>query len=325
MIAALKERIWTKVIEWLTEENTSESPYLSDFERLSYEIRPGDVLLVEGRSRVAEIIKIITLSSWTHAAMYIGRLYDIKDPEVRAYILTHYDGPEDEQLVFEALLGKGAIVAPLSQFKNFHLRICRPKGLSPKDAQHVIAHVANKIGNDYNIRELLDLGRFVFPYAFLPRRWRSSLFEHNAGQATRAVCSSMLAEGFASVRFPILPLLKHDAKGRITIHRRNHRLFTPRDFDYSPYFNIIKYPFYDFDELAVYRDLPWDKRGIPHNDSGDVTVRRHTESESETKLETEENPTDKTNNNTISDDSNVEDDTDSLLQKAKNVVVKLRS
>jgi len=322
MISALKEKIWNRVIGWLTEEDASESPYLSDFERLSYEIRPSDVLLVEGRSRIAEIIKIITLSSWTHAAIYIGRLYDIKDPEVRAYILTHYDGPEDEQLIFEALLGRGAIVAPLSQFKNFHLRICRPKGLSPKDAQRVIAHVANKIGNDYNIRELLDLGRFVFPYAFLPRRWRSSLFEHNAGQATRAVCSSMLAEGFASVRFPILPLLKHDNKGRVTIHRRNHRLFTPRDFDYSPYFNIIKYPFFDFDELAVYRDLPWDKHGIPHNDSGDVTVRKQAEPEKKP----EESSVDKTNNKRETNgDDNASHDDESLLQKAKNVVVKLRS
>ncbi len=64
-----------------------------------------------------------------------------------------------------------------------------------------------------------------------------------------------------SVNFPVLPIVKI-----------NPKIFTPKDFDYSPYFEIIKYPFIDFPEtkfnfnflhlhtVGAYRNLPWDKR-----------------------------------------------------------------
>ena len=38
---------------------------------------------------------------------------------------------------------------------------------------------------------------------------------------------------------------------------RNPKLCTPSDFDYSPYFDIIKYPFLDFHHHADQRLLPW--------------------------------------------------------------------
>ena len=57
-----------KIIAWLTEEDEPAGTPPCDFERLSFEIRPCDVLLVEGRSRVSEVIKTITQSVWTHSA-----------------------------------------------------------------------------------------------------------------------------------------------------------------------------------------------------------------------------------------------------------------
>ena len=48
--------------------------------------------------------------------------------------------------------------------------------------------------------------------------------------------------------------------------KRNPRLFTPKDFDYSPYFDIIKYPFLGLDDLGVYRRLPWSEEDILYND-----------------------------------------------------------
>jgi len=116
------------------------------------------------------------------------------------------------------------------------------------------------------VRQILDLARFMFPYAFLPRRWRSSLFEHNAGAPTHTVCSSMMAEAFASVHFPILPVLHRDEDGNLKMYKRNTNLITPKDFDYSPYFDVIKYPILDFDELSIYRKMPWGKDGIIFND-----------------------------------------------------------
>jgi hypothetical protein len=118
----------------------------------------------------------------------------------------------------------------------------------------------------------MDLARFLFPYSFIPRRWRSSLFEHNAGLPTRSVCSSMIAAAFSSVKFPVLPLLEEKRDGSLRMIPRNTRLFTPRDFDYSPYFDIIKCPHQDFSKQSSYRELPWDNKGRVCNDDGDCFV-----------------------------------------------------
>lgn len=260
-----------KVIGWLTEENEPSGTPPCDFERLSFEIRPCDVLLVEGRSRVSEVIKTITQSVWTHSALYIGRLADVEDQNVREHISWLYDGDPDDQLIIEPLLGEGTIVSPLKKYAKDHLRICRPSGLSPQDAQAVVRHASKHLGHDYDVRQLLDLGRFLLPYHFVPRRWRSSLFEHHAGASTRTVCSTLIAHAFSQVHFPILPVV-HKTKEGLRLFKRNTRLYTPRDFDYSPYFEIIKYPLLGLNDLAVYRQLPWDQDGVICNSENDCFV-----------------------------------------------------
>jgi len=67
----------------------------------------------------------------------------------------------------------------------------------------------------------------------------------------------MVAEAFAEVNFPILPLVKEIADGSIRFYRRNPRLCTPSDFDYSPYFRIIKYPLLGDTSKGKYKLLPW--------------------------------------------------------------------
>lgn len=255
----LKSRLGRWLTHWLVKDlQSSEHSLLHDFDRLCYEIRPGDVILVEGHSRVSNVIKLITQSSWTHAALYVGRLHDIADDTLRERLASHYEGDPRDQLIVEALLGEGTVVYPLHKYRHEHLRICRPKGLAQNDAQAVLAYAIRRLGTDYDLRQLLDLARFMFPFwGFLPRRWRSSLFEHNAGLPTRTVCSSMLAEAFGAVHFPILPFVEHAEGGRIHLHKRNPKLFTPRDFDFSPYFEIIKYPMLGLDDISLYRRLPW--------------------------------------------------------------------
>jgi hypothetical protein len=42
------------------------------------------------------------------------------------------------------------------------------------------------------------------------------------------------------------------------MYQRNARFCVPRDFDYSPYFEIIKYPYIDYiTDKKGYRKLPW--------------------------------------------------------------------
>lgn len=267
-----RDFVWDRTVNWLTYEGDNPMVPLSDFDKLRYELRPGDVLLVEGRSNVANIIKAVTQSIWTHSILYIGRLHDIDDPDVRKRIEKFCDCAPDEQLIIESLLGHGTIINPLSNYRGEHLRICRPSGLTRKDAQSVINYAVNQLGTDYNVRYIMDLARFMFPYWWIPKRWVSSLFEHNAGRPTKTVCSVMMAEAFASVHFPIRPLLHQDENGTLKMYRRHTKLITPSDYDYSPYFEIIKYPILDLDDLALYRKLPWDRTGVHTSDIGDGFV-----------------------------------------------------
>lgn len=257
MMRDLLRWLYDKATHWLTKEGPPSPSPLCDFNRLGFELRTGDVILVEGRSRVAEVIKTTTQTSWSHSALYIGRLYDIRDPDLREVIGYHFDGDPQDQLILEALMGKGTIVSPLSNYKDHHLRICRPTELAPSDAEAVIAYAVKHLGWDYDVRQILDLARFFFPWSVLPRRWRSSLFEHNAGKPTRTVCSTLLAEAFMSVNFPILPFIDRNDDGSVRFFKRNPRLATPRDFDYSPYFAIIKYPYLGINDVGLYHRLPW--------------------------------------------------------------------
>lgn len=264
-MASLLEKLNQALSRWLMHEKKETPSPLCDFERARYELRPCDVILVEGRSRVSDIIKAITQSSWSHAALYVGRIHDIDNPILRKRLEEFYKGSPDEQLIIESLLGQGTVVSPLTHYEHDHIRICRPKGISRHDAQQVIGFAIGRLGSQYGIRHLFDLARFLLPWSIMPRHWRSTLFEYHAGTSTHEICSYMLAEAFAAVRFPLLPVIKQNEKG-LELFARNPKLYTPRDFDYSPYFEIIKYPFFELSN-PVYRDLPWNAEGIVSSDA----------------------------------------------------------
>jgi hypothetical protein len=69
-----------------------------------------------------------------------------------------------------------------------------------------------------------------------------------SGDPTRAICSTFIAQGFQTLRYPILPLNlcdsstdpNYQACEREYFKIRHHSLFVPRDFDASPYFNVLK-------------------------------------------------------------------------------------
>ena len=87
------------------------------------------------------------------------------------------------------------------------------------------------------------------------------------------MCSSLIAEAFSSVQFPILPYIKPDQQTGVELFQRNPYLYIPKDFDYSPYFAIIKYPLFNPEEpLPYYRRLPWTKTGFLHQDEGILSV-----------------------------------------------------
>lgn len=270
MAIRIYQQLLDKLIDWLTREPPPAEIPPCDFNRLKYEIRPADVLLIEGQSRISKIIRNITQSPWTHSALYIGRLHEIEDPHLRKLVATHMKKRENVRLVIEGVFGYGIVVSPLSSYRHHHIRICRPYGLSPADAELVIAYAIKALGKPYNMRQLLDLARFLLPWSILPKRWGSSLFRTPTGEPESGICSSLIAEAFNSVKFPVLPYVQTDAATHPTFVQRNPHLYTPKDFDYSPYFEIIKYP-NAAESIPYYRRLPWVEEGTYYQDHGVVS------------------------------------------------------
>jgi hypothetical protein len=280
-------QVTSQLISWLNQESKPSELPLCDFERFRHELKPCDVILVEGRSRVSSVIRLITASPWTHAALYIGRIHDIDDPTLREALERYCSFKPNEQLIIESVLGKGTIVNKLSFYTNDHIRICRPSGLSYKDAQQVIRYAISRLGAEYDVRQIFDLARFLFPWILLPRRWRSSLFRRSAGDSTRTVCSTMIAEAFGFIQFPILPLVKKVGQGGVQLFRRNPKICVPSDFDYSPHFEIIKYPFIDLGLHKDYRLLPWRGSGKLSQDEAKLYFEHRDEREPPTSTESQ--------------------------------------
>lgn len=273
MFKSVYSAIRSKLDAWLSYEPPATGVIPYDFSRLKYEIRPGDVLLIEGRSRISRVIRSFTQSPWTHAALYIGRMIDFEDDYMKEALRNHADVKDNTRLIIEDLIDRGTVVTPLSFYRHHHIRICRPIGITPSDLHRVLNYSIRALGQPYNVRHLLDLARFLLPWSILPRRWGSSLFRTSTGEPESGICSSLIAEAFASVQFPILPFIKSNEDEKLEVYQRNPYLFTPKDFDYSPYFEIIKYPLFNPDEpLPYYRRMPWTKSGMQHQDGGILSV-----------------------------------------------------
>jgi hypothetical protein len=141
-------------------------------------------------------------------------------------------------------------------------RICRPVGLSPEDGGRVVDYMLARLGNRYDLKNVFDLARYLLPTPPVPMRWRRRMLSLGSSDPTRAICSTLIAQAFQSVGFPILPVISAEAASvpdcrdcmREIYHIRRHNLFVPRDFDVSPYFSVIK-PLVS--HAVDYRTLTW--------------------------------------------------------------------
>ena len=193
-------------------------------------IEPGDVLLVEGNNRVSGIIKYLTQSTWSHAALYVGTIDGAAEPDGEPHVLI------------EANIGEGVTSAPLSKYFPYHTRLCRPVGLSFEDRNTVCRYAINRIGFGYDTKNILDLMRFLIPLP-IPQRWRRRMIAFGSGDPTKIICSALIAQAFDAVRYPILPKITRAGSRqarREILHIRDSSLYMPRDFDISPYFEIVK-------------------------------------------------------------------------------------
>lgn len=197
-------------------------------------LQPGDVLLVEGNSRISTAIKYLTQSTWSHSAIYVGE--------------TGIRSDDGEQCtLIEAEVSRGVIAVPLSKYREFNTRICRPVGLNETDRLSVIKEVKNQLGNAYDLKHIFDLARYLFPTPPVPVRFRRRMLALGSNDPSRAICSTVIAQAFQHVKYPVLPRISHTGmEGGLQyseieiLHIRHHSLFAPRDFDISPYFRIVK-------------------------------------------------------------------------------------
>lgn len=224
----------------------------SDPEKLRPLLEPCDILLFEGNKRISTAIKYLTQSTWSHAAMYVGD----------ALHQTTEDGKRKS--LIEADFSEGVIGVPLSKYADLNVRICRAVDLRKDDSEKIVRFMVSAIGMAYDTENVIDLMRYLIPTPPVPARWRRQLLALGSGDPTRAICSSLIAQAFQSVRYPILPEItlvgSHGPFGEynehLIHHIRHHSLFTPRDFDLSPYFEVIKPTLVnDFD----YTELKWDE------------------------------------------------------------------
>ncbi|HWZ72142.1 MAG TPA: YiiX/YebB-like N1pC/P60 family cysteine hydrolase [Casimicrobiaceae bacterium] len=189
----------------------------SDPQSLAAVLHRGDVLLTEGNSRVAALIKCITRSPWSHVSIYVGPLDDGPDP----------------LCVVEADIAAGVRSIRLSELNALQVRVLRPVGLTDMDRRRLSDWVVGKIGSEYDLTHAWSLMRNVLRLR-LPNRFRSAPGTI-ARSATRFVCCSLLAHGFAWVGYPILP----DQVISLTA-TADPATLTPGDFERASLFEVLE-------------------------------------------------------------------------------------
>ncbi|MCG8560698.1 MAG: lipo-like protein [Hyphomicrobiales bacterium] len=235
---SLLDRLGHRIARVLEREVSGYQPFTpSDPVTLRRVLQPADILLVEGNQKIAAAIKYLTQSTWSHAALYVGDALGPPD-----------DGGEARTLI-ESNIGEGCVAVPLSKYRTYNTRICRPVGLTVADRRKVVEFMVSSIGTAYDTRNIVDLARYLLPTPPVPIRWRRRMIALGSGEPTRAICSSLIAQAFQSVPYPILPRIERIEgqehvesaySRREILHIRHHSLFAPRDFDLSPYFAVVK-------------------------------------------------------------------------------------
>jgi hypothetical protein len=237
MIKTIAKAFGQRLAQYLNQPLRKYQPFdISDPAQLAAVLRPGDVLLVDGNTRVSTAIKYLTQSTWSHAALFVGDFL----PEDAA--------DDDQAALIEADLIKGVTAVPLGKYARQNTRICRPVSLGSEECRRVCQYTIARLGHAYDLKNVFDLARYLLPVPPVPVYWRRRMLALGSGDPTRAICSTLIAQAFQSVRYPILPQVEHSESGtaqtgyarREIHHIRHYSLFAPRDFDISPFFQIVK-------------------------------------------------------------------------------------
>jgi Permuted papain-like amidase enzyme, YaeF/YiiX, C92 family len=222
-IAAARARMRERLLDlWMTflthPRKARHSTVAAESQLRSAHLRPGDVLLTEGNTRAALLIKYVTGSTWSHVAMYVGPLEDGDDP----------------RCIVEADIEEGVRSIRLSELNALNVRVLRPAGLSDIHRLALAEWTLARIGSGYDLPHAWALFRSLLR-ARLPSRLRP-LPGAVTGSATQFICSNLLASAFAMVGLSIAP----EAALASSMTQADHRNVIPADFERAPVFEVVK-------------------------------------------------------------------------------------
>jgi len=248
-------------------------------------------MLVAGNARISYVVKVLTLSPWSHVVLYVGDRSDLLTEEEREEYTKRYGSAALKHLVIDADPVRRVHLKPLDDYAGMMIRLCRAEALSDLDSEEVVKNALSQLGREYDLKHIISLlFFFAFPWEIFPASIRRFITDFTLSEDDR-ICSRVLAEAFHSVGYPIRPLrVVHDrsalhkkalgfavsarsrsksalklliggrfgsAVGRLAdrrygeIHLKGARHITPADYDLSRFFSIVK----DKDDLAIpYRD-----------------------------------------------------------------------
>jgi hypothetical protein len=232
MFHAIARSIGTGLARFLNQSTGDYEQFsITPEHRLKEVLRPGDILLVEGKTRISSAIKYLTQSTWSHAAIYVGDATPCRDAG-------------DGHVIVEADIVNGVVAVPLGKYGRYNTRICRAIGISDEDRGRIVDFVCNQIGHRYDLKNIFDLLRYFLPASPVPARFRRQLLAFGSSDPTRAICSTLIAQAFQSLEYPILPRRAEDVTDVTPVdgvlEMRHYSHFVPRDFDLSPYFRVVK-------------------------------------------------------------------------------------
>jgi hypothetical protein len=217
LISPMRARLFAALAVFLTQPVKRYSPATSaDPESLSAVLRNGDVLLTEGNTRAAALIKRITRSTWSHVSMYVGPLEEGPDP----------------RCIVEVDLAQGVRSIRLSELEGLNVRVLRPIGLNDALRSRLAEWVVSRIGGEYDLKLAWVLAR---SFLGMPPKVSPPVPNGIAESATRFICSTLLANAFALVGLPILPI--HTAVA--AVRTADHRHVIPGDFERASVFEVV--------------------------------------------------------------------------------------
>lgn len=184
---------------WLLED--LEEPVIREHDEFMLRLRPGDIVLVQGRTRVAKYIGKLTKSQWTHAAL-----------------VTYHTDDHGYYKGIQAEIGTRTGYIDLGTLRHSKMCILRPVNMTGADITKTLRHAETHIGMLYNLRHILDWLRYlVMPTEFL-RRAKSCLFNKTLMPRDREICTYMIAKSYQAGGVRLADNLRTIAPGDLYNH-----------------------------------------------------------------------------------------------------------